>query len=122
ESSDARKRRRSERAMICRDVSFVDRRSAVSGRWSFSDFSTAFESFAESHHIGVFKIAAHRKTPRDPGHGNAQRLNDFRQIQRRRFAVHRRISRDDYFSDAALFQTFEEFLNSECVRANPIEG
>src|ERR1041384_342163 len=118
ESNDAKKRRRSERAMIVGMPVFVDRRSVVSRRWSSSDFSAPFESFAESYHVGVLEITPHWEAARNPGYGDSHRLDDFRQIERCRFTVHRRSGRDDHFPNTALLQTLEQLFDPQRVRAN----
>src|SRR3954470_5440900 len=84
-------------------------------------FATPRERAGERHLIGVFEVAAHRYSLRDPGYSHAERLDEPCEVQRRRFSLDRRIGRDDDLLHGPAREPFQKFLELELIRTYSVE-
>jgi inorganic phosphate transporter, PiT family len=71
------------------------------------DLPPAFQGFAQSNRIGILEITAHRQAARDARHRNSQGFNQLGEIERRPFAVHGRVGRNDHLAHGIAAQAFE---------------
>src|SRR5665647_358670 len=73
------------------------------------------------HFVGVLEIAADRDAHGDAGDADAERLEQTRQVDRRRLALDVRIGREDHFLDGAALDAREQPLDLQLVWADALK-
>src|SRR5438093_3088619 len=82
---------------------------------------SAFESLRHRNLIGVFEIAADRKSEREPRRAHAKRTKLLGQIERGRFAFDVRIGRDDDLANAPALNAPQQAADVDILRPDSLE-
>ena len=83
--------------------------------------AAAFHGFHHGDFVGVFEVGADWDAYADAGNAHAQRLQQFRQVDRGGFALGGGVRRHDDFFDGALFQSFHERLDAKLFGAAALQ-
>src|SRR5215217_2209465 len=121
-----RRRRRPCPANVPRSRDNVPRPGAGSHRSNgrrrtFLEFAPALEGLRERDLVGVLEVAADGKTAREARHPHAERLEERRDVHRRRVSLEVGVRRDDHLGHALAFDSVEELLHAQVLGADAVE-
>src|SRR5262245_54838036 len=85
-----------------------------------SHLAPTLERLVHGEFVGVLEVAADRHANGDTRHADAERLEQARQVNRRRFTIDIRVGGQNYFGDAVLYAR-EQPLDLQVIGPDPLE-
>src|SRR5829696_6409115 len=85
------------------------------------DLTTAFERATEGHFVGVLEVATDRQTTRDTRDAHTERLQQTRQVHRRRFALDVRVRSENHFFDALVADARQQLLHAQLIGSDTVD-